>query len=127
MTLYIDRRHSKNAILEKSAMAWTVETLNDAVDAELEQLPVDMLARFRYISQLIEEFGLERVREPHVKHLQGALWEMRMKGKDGISRALYVAAVGRRVVVVRVFIKKTQKTPKREIELALKRAQEILR
>lgn len=107
-------------------MAWTVETLNGVVDSELEELPADMLARFHYISQLIEEFGLERVREPHVKHLRAALWEMRMKGKDGISRALYVTAVGKRVVVVRAFIKKTQKTPGREIELALKRATEIV-
>jgi len=106
-------------------MAWTVETLNEVVDAELEELPADMRARFVHIAQLIEEFGLERVREPHVKHLRGPLWEMRMKGRDGISRALYVAAVGRRVVVVRVFVKKTQKTPTREIELALKRASEV--
>ena len=84
-----------------------------------------MLARFRYISQLIEEFGLEQVREPHVKHVRGPLWEMRMKGKDGISRALYVTATGRRVIVVRVFIKKSQKAPSREIALALKRAKEI--
>ena len=68
---------------------------------------------------------MERVREPHVKHIRGSLWEMRLKGKDGISRALSVTAVGRRVVVVRVFIKKTQKKPNREIELALKRAKEI--
>ena len=95
------------------------------VDAELEELPADMLARFHYISQLIEEFGLERVREPHVKHLRETIWEMRMKGNDRISRALYLTAVGKRVVVVRVFIKKTQKTPSREIELALKRAKEI--
>ena len=95
------------------------------MDAELEGLPADMLARFHYISQLIEEFGLEKVREPHVKHLRGSIWEMRMKGKDGISRALYVTAVGKRVVVLRVFIKKAQKTPSREIELALKRAKEI--
>ena len=45
-------------------MKWSVETLNDVVDSELEELPCDMLARFHYISQLIEEFGLERVREP---------------------------------------------------------------
>lgn len=108
-------------------MPWTVETLNDVVDAELEALPADMLARFRHTSELIEEFGVERVREPHVKHLRGPLWEMRLTGKDGISRALYVTAVGRRVVVVRVFIKKTEKTPDREIELALKRAREISR
>ena len=85
-----------------------------------------MRARFYYVAELIEEFGLERVREPHVKHLRGPLWEMRMKGRDGISRALYVTAVGQRVVVVRVFIKKTQETPNREIELALKRAKEIV-
>jgi phage-related protein len=106
-------------------MAWTVETLNEVVDAELEELPADMRARFRYISQLIEEFGVDRVREPHVKHLRGSIWEMRLKGKDGISRALYVTIVGQRVVVVRVFTKKTQKTPAREIELALKRARQI--
>ena len=106
-------------------MAWTVETLNDLVDAELDELPADMLARFHYISQLIEEFGLERVRSPYVKHLRGPLWEMRLTGRDGISRALYVTAIGRRVVVVRVFLKKTRKTPNREIELALRRAKEI--
>ena len=106
-------------------MAWTVETLNDIVDAELGELPADMQASFVYISRLIEDFGLDRVREPHVKHVHGSLWEMRLKGRDGISRALYVTAVGRRVVVVRVFIKKTQKTPNREIELALKRAKEL--
>ena len=65
------------------------------------------------------------MREPQVKHLLGTIWEMRLKGKDGISRALYVKAVGKRVVVVRVFIKKTQRTPSREIDLALKRAKEI--
>jgi phage-related protein len=107
-------------------MGWTVETLNKVVDAELEELPADMRARFVYISRLIELFGLEQVREPHVKRLSGPFWEMRMKGRDGISRALCVTAAGRRVVVVRVFVKKTQKTPDREIELALKRAKEVL-
>ena len=106
-------------------MPWTVETLNDVVDAELQQLPADMRARFVHISRLIEEFGLNEVREPHVKHLRGFLWEMRIKGRDGISRALYVTAAGQRVVIVLVFVKKTQKTPSREIDLALKRAREL--
>ena len=61
-----------------------------------------------------------------MKHLQGPLWEMRMRGRDGISRALYVAASGKRVVIVRVFVKKTQKMPNREIDLALSRAKEVL-
>jgi hypothetical protein len=70
-------------------MAWVVETLNRTVDKEIEGLPADMRARFRYISDLISEFGLEEVREPHVKHIRGPLWEMRVKGKAGIfARAL---------------------------------------
>ncbi|MGH6900334.1 MAG: type II toxin-antitoxin system RelE/ParE family toxin [Geminicoccaceae bacterium] len=66
-----------------------------------------------------------RVREPYLKHLEGPLWEMRLKGRDGIARAVYVTARGRRVVVVRVFGKKTEKTPRREIALALRRAKEV--
>jgi len=120
-------RYSKNAILLDSRHGVDYRTLNAVVDAELENLPADIRARFVHISRLIEEFGLENVREPHVKHLQGPLWEMRMRGRDGIARALYVAAIRRRVVVVRVFVKKTQKTPAGEIELALKRAREISR
>ncbi len=92
---------------------------------ELESLSKDILASFLRISRLIESNGLEQVHEPYIKHLEGPLWEMRMKGRDGIARAAYVSAVGRRVVVVRVFAKNTQKTPRREIELALKRAKEV--
>lgn len=106
-------------------MKWTVETLNATVDAELERLPADMRARFTRVTGLIEEFGLEKVGQPHVKHLEGPLWEIRLSGRSGISRALYVTAKGKRVVVVRVFIKKTQKTPQREINLAIERAKEI--
>ncbi len=108
-------------------MNWTVETLNETVDEELTALPADMRARFSRIAFLIESVGLEKVGEPHMKHLEGPLWEMRMTGKDGISRALYVTVKERRVVVVRVFVKKTQKTPRREIELALRRAEEVLK
>ena len=104
---------------------WSVEFLDDAALAELEAMPADVKARFVRIVELIEGHGLERVGEPHVKHLQGKLWEMRMKGRDGIARSLYVTATGRRVVVVRTFAKKTQKTPRREIELALERAKEV--
>ena len=108
-------------------MAWRVETLNEVVDAELEALPVDMRARFVRIVGLIEEFGLERVRDPYVRHLRERLWEIRMRGRSGIARALYVTAIGQRVVVVRVFQKKTRKTPEREIALALRRAKEVAR
>jgi phage-related protein len=108
-------------------MKWIVETLNETVDEELNALPEDMRARFVRIAGLIESVGLENVGHPHVKHLEGPLWEIRMAGKAGISRAVYVTAKARRVVVVRVFVKKTQKTPRREIDLALERAKEILK
>ena len=91
----------------------------------MEALPEDMRARLARIALLIEQKGLERVGEPHVKHIEGRLWEMRMNGKSGISRALYVTAAGQRVVVLRVFIKKTDKTPRREIDLAISRAKVI--
>lgn len=100
--------------------------MSAAVERELDALPADMRARFAHVSELIVEFGLNRVGMPHVRHLTGPLWEMRIRGRDGISRALYVAAQGRRVVVVRVFVKKTQATPRREIDLALRRAREVL-
>ncbi|AFZ43000.1 protein of unknown function DUF891 [Halothece sp. PCC 7418] len=106
-------------------MNWSVETLSEIVDEELSSLPEDMKARFVRIAELIAEHGLPNVGRPYVKHLEGFLWEIRMTGKDGISRALYVTAKPKRVVVVRVFIKKTQKTPRKEIKLALQRAKEI--
>lgn len=88
-------------------------------------MPGDTRAKLARIANLIEEMGLEHVGEPHVKHIEGRLWEMRLKGRSGISRALYVTASERRVVIVRVFMKKTEKTPRREIELALARAKAI--
>jgi phage-related protein len=106
-------------------VTWIVELLDDRVREELDVLPADMKARFRRIVELIQCYGFDQVREPHVRRLEGPLWEMRMKGKDGISRAIYVTARERRVVVVRVFVKKTQKTPRREINLALARAREV--
>jgi phage-related protein len=106
-------------------MTWVVQFLDREVEAALCALPLDIRASFERIVGLIQAHGLERVREPYVKHLEGPLWEMRMKGKDGVARAVYVAASGCRVVVVRVFAKKTQKTPRREIEMALKRAKEV--
>jgi phage-related protein len=84
-----------------------------------------MQARFLRLAERVSVAGLESLSEPHVKHLEGQLWEFRLIGRDGIARVLYVTAVGRRVMVVRAFVKKTQKTPRAEIELALRRAKDI--
>jgi phage-related protein len=106
-------------------MQWTVEFSDASVRAALDDLPVDMRASFERIVHLIEDYGLAGMREPYVKHLEGPLWEMRLKGRHGIARAAYVTMRERRVVVVRVFRKKTQKTPRREIDAALRKAKEL--
>jgi phage-related protein len=106
---------------------WTVHILDRTVVAELEALPDDMRAKFARVVELIEGHGLEKLREPLVKHLEKELWEIRVSGRDGISRAIYVTASGMRVIVVRVFIKKSQKTPPREIRLARQRAKGIVK
>jgi phage-related protein/DNA-binding XRE family transcriptional regulator len=84
--------------------------------AEIAALPADMQARFLRLAERIAQIGVERLSEPHVKHLEGKLWELRLTGRDGIARALYVTAIGRRVVVVRAFVKKTPKTPRARAE-----------
>jgi phage-related protein len=104
---------------------WSVVFVNAAAQAELDALPVDMRAKFARIVTLIVEHGLDKVREPYVKHLDDKLWEMRLIGRDGIARAIYVTASGRRIVVLRCFVKKTQKTPKRELDVARERAKEV--
>lgn len=102
---------------------WVVEVLAVA-QPEVEALPADLRARLRRLSMVIENNGLERIREPYVKHLEGKLWEMRISGRDGIARAIYFTATGKRVLVARVFIKKTQKAPRGEMAMALKRMKE---
>jgi phage-related protein len=107
-------------------MGWTVEFLDSHVLDEMSAMPGDIRARFERIIHLIEEHGLPYVHEPYVKHIEGPIWEMRAKGKDGIARALYVTITGKRVVIVRIFVKKTQRTPKREIEIARNRSKGLL-
>ena len=107
-------------------MTWSVAFLDEKVREALDDFPLDIRASFQRIVELIQSHGLERVREPYVKHLEGSLWEMRMKGKSGIARAVYVTAVSKKIIIVHVFAKKTRTTPRREILTALKRAKEVL-
>ncbi|GAB6110331.1 type II toxin-antitoxin system RelE/ParE family toxin [Desulfomicrobium salsuginis] len=102
---------------------WKVEFLDEAL-GEFKNLPVEIRARFQRIFGLVSDIGQDALCMPHARHVQGRIWEMRAKGRDGIARGLYVTVTSRRVVVVRFFIKKTQKTPLNEIRLALKRCGE---
>ena len=74
---------------------------------------------------MIEELGLYQVREPYIKPLRDKLWEMRIKGRDGIARAIYVTVKERRIVILHAFRKKTRKTPKAAIRTALSRMKEL--
>jgi len=104
---------------------WTVETLNAAVDAEIQALPKDLRARLTHISALIEATGLENAPADYIKHLEGKLWELRLKARSGIARAIYVTVTGKRIVIVKAFVKKTQKTPLKELATARERAKEL--
>jgi phage-related protein len=106
-------------------MRWTVGFVSAAAEAELNALPLDMQTRFARFGTMIEEHGIAAMREPYAKHLSGKLWELRLKGRDGIARSIYVTASGRRVIVLRTFIKKTEKTPSREMDIARTRMKEI--
>ena len=99
---------------------WTV-TLHPLAEPELHALPADMKARFLHIAELLQDFGPQRVGLPHVRPLENKLWEMRMQGRDGIARAVYAAVKGRTLLVLHVFVKKTQTTPHSAIETATKR------
>jgi len=103
-------------------MRWHVE-ITDEAKPELQSLPDDMRAHFLRIAQMLEDLGPQKVTKPHIDHLEGKLWEIRMRGRGGIARAIYFAAQGQRLIVVRAFVKKTPKTPRREIELAFTRMQ----
>jgi phage-related protein len=99
---------------------WRV-AIHSLAEAEVKALPADMQARFLRIAELLENFGPTNVGMPHVRPLETKLWEMRMKGRDGIARAVYAAVHDRRLLVLHVFVKKTQTTPRAAIEIALKR------
>lgn len=105
---------------------WTVVYADEVAEAEVVALPQDMRVKFRRISELIRVDGISKVHEPYVKHIEDNIWEMRLSGRSGIARSLYVTAIGRRVIVVRTFVKKTEKTPRSEIDLAKKRIKELL-
>lgn len=101
-------------------MRWVVET-HDVADAEIEVLPPGFQARLIRLMEAVENVGLEQLREPHVKHLEGKLWELPAAAAEGI----YVTVTGRRVLVTACFVKKSQKTPPGALAIARERMNEV--
>ena len=75
--------------------------------------------------ETVESVGLDALRAPHVRHLDGKLWELRVRAEGGIARGIYMTAAGRRVVVVHVFAKKSRKTPRRALATARERMRQV--
>lgn len=105
-------------------MTWSVDFLPAARD-ELLDLPAGLRGRLLRLIDVVERTGLEQLHEPHAKHLEGKLWELRVSAQEGIARGIYVTQVGRRVVVLHVFVKKSQKTPARALNLARSRMETL--
>lgn len=105
-------------------MTYQIEYFHARVLAEIESWPVDILADYARLVELLVEHG-PSLRMPHSKAFGDGLFELRPRGKAGIGRAFYCFLVGKRVVVLHAFIKKSQQTPERELNLARKRFKEV--
>lgn len=105
-------------------MAFEIEYFHERVLAEVESWPVDVLADYARLIELLAEHG-PSLRLPHSRAFGDGLFELRPRGRSGIGRAFYCFMVGRRVVVLHAFIKKSQETSDRELRLARKRRKEL--
>lgn len=105
-------------------MDYTIEYYSDAVAEEILSLPDTLAARYVVLTRRIVAVG-PNLGTPHTDAFGDGLFELRLKGQEGIARVFFSALVGRRVMLLHSFIKKTQKTPQREIEVARKRMKEI--
>ena len=106
-------------------MDYILSYFNETVQSEFDVWPVGLLARFRAISIRMEVYG-PNLGMPHTRALGDGLFEIRTKAEEGIGRAFFCTLVGRRIVILHGFIKKTDKTPKRELTIARNRLKEVI-
>ena len=106
-------------------MNWKVTFYNTKVESETLDFPSGILANFLHIAEMMETLG-PNLGRPYIGSLGSGLYEIRAKGKEGIGRSLYCTVTGKEVLILNSFIKKTKKTPKKELDLARKRMKEVL-
>jgi phage-related protein len=102
----------------------TIEYYSAAVQDEILGLPDSLAARYIVLTRRITAVG-PNLGPPHTDAFGDGLFELRLKGRDGIARVFFCTLVGRRVMMLHSFVKKTQKTPPREIEVARRRMKEV--
>lgn len=105
-------------------MKYKVSFYNEKVEKQTLKFPKSILANFLHIVEMIEKFG-PNLGRPHTAPMGDGLFEIRAKGKEGIGRSLFCMMKGKEIVILHSFVKKTQKTPKKELETAQKRLKEI--
>jgi phage-related protein len=107
-------------------MAWSINYYSEAVETEVLTLPSGILARYLRLTDLMLEFG-PNLGMPHTRAMGDRLFELRVKGTEGIARVFYCTLVEERIVMLHSFIKKTEKTPNKELNLARRRLVEVLK
>ena len=101
-----------------------IEYYSEEARLAIEALPVGIRASYARLTELLEEFGLD-LHLPYSRAMGSGLFELRPRGKEGSARVFYCTKVGKKIIVLHSFVKKTQKTPKRELETARKRQREV--
>lgn len=103
---------------------FNIEYFSETVRLDVAGLPFDMRARYVAYTERMMQFGAS-LGMPHTRAMGGGLFELRLTGANGIARVFYCVVYERRIVMLHSFIKKTQATPKRELEIANRRKKEI--
>jgi phage-related protein len=105
-------------------MSWRVTFYSSAVENQILALPAGMVARFIRYAERMEVFGPD-LGMPHTRAMKDGLFELRLKAAEGIGRVFYCTLSERRVMMLHQFVKKSQKTPRKELEIARRRMKEV--
>ncbi|MBQ9683698.1 MAG: type II toxin-antitoxin system RelE/ParE family toxin [Neisseriaceae bacterium] len=105
-------------------MEYKITYYNDSVQQEILNLPSAFQAKYLALTDRMEKYGSD-LGMPHTKALSGGLFELRLKSADGIARVMYCTVIHREITMLHSFIKKTQKTPKKDLAIARKRLKEV--
>lgn len=106
-------------------MTWKITYYSKKVADGIAKWPIKMRAKYLRTVTLIEEFGPDQLDSSMTKSLGDGLFEIRVKAKEGIGRAFYCYVIKKEIVILHSIIKKTQKTPRKELELAYRRLREV--
>lgn len=116
-------RVSKSANISQ-ASTWQITYYNARVQREVLAMPSGILADYLRLTEAMTIYGAD-LRMPHSRAMGGGLFELRPKGPEGIGRVFYCTQVGKTIVVLHSFVKKTQETPDAEMRVARKRLKDV--